>query len=691
MKASSQADGWKGKLIQHGEKGVLGIICLLVLWMMYSGMKKEGLKPDKSPAKLLERVQNGETHIEQAPKIKPGDKFDPKPYDVWVKTGIEKLKFEPYPSNFEPAEFPNIAKRSQPVVYPAEEVHATALVVQVAINDPQRVQAQQAIIANQNNAKARAEAIAAAKKAQKEAAEKLRKDRAAANVRTPPGGRPGGEGRRPAENPLEQPIFPQPQPEAPIVEQRQPHPAIQNLTGVTSETYPIAVVTALIPYRKQIDNFNETMVKDRDIIPGRKPEEDSPVIVTFTVQRARVVNPNDPDDKLVWEDNTKQAQDFFANNFKYLTKSDDPVVLSLHGPATPGLPKQNIPSWFTVSPLPTLADRKWQREVTHPRIPLITDLTEDEIKVEQANVFMPAAPAPGGGFGQQEPVQPAMPTEVELPEYVLLRHIDFKVVPGVNYRYRVTLTYKNPNVGLDSKYLDTDVKVTETLTTLPSQPSNTVTLPPLHQVVAGGDLTYPPAKRFEGLPTSRVWQWVIDLDRDRPTKRGSGEVAKDFAPVAVGDMLDFIGTVKNNLNRPAAQGEDLVDYNFKVQREKVTAGRGIPYLVDVFGKETPPAPRPPRTPPVRPGEAAPVAPPVTVPEPPREQPYTEILFVDQDGKLRSSVSTYAETLIDNYKLRYEAAPASATPGGAVPGLEHGRENPLFMPKGAAAPVRNQTR
>ncbi len=690
MKASSQADGWKGKLIQHGEKGVLGIIGLLVLWMMYSGIKKEGLKPEKSPAELLKRVTIGEDHIAQAPKIKTGDKFDHKPYDEWIKTGLEKLKVEPYPSNFEPDEFPKIAKRSQPTVFPAEEVHATSLVVQVAINDPQRVQAQQAIIANQNTAKLRAEAIAAAKKAAKEQAEKARKDRAAANVRNPGGGRPVGEGRRPPENPLELPVFPQDEPIAPVVEQRLPHPAIQNLTGVTSETYPIAVVTALIPYRKQIENFNETMVKDRDIIPGRKPEEDSPIIATFTVQRARVVNPNDPEDKLVWEDNTKQAQDFFATNFKYLTKSDDPVVLSLHGPATPGLPKQNIPSWFTVSPLPTLADRKWQREVTHPRIPLITDLTEEEIKVEEANVFMPAAPAPGGGFGPQVPVEPVAPTEVELPEYVLLRHIDFKVAPGVNYRYRVTLTYKNPNVGLDSKYLDTDVTMTETLTTTPSRASNSVILPPLYQTLAGGDLTYPPAKRFEGLPTSRVWQWVIDLDRDRPTKRGSGEVAKDFAPVAVGDMLDLVGTVKNNLNRPAAQGEELVDYNFKAQREKVTAGRGIPYLVDVFGKETPPPPRPPRTPPVRPGET-PIAPPVTTPEPPREQPYTEILFVDQDGKLRSSVSTYAETLIDNYKLRYEAAPAGAAPGGAMPGLEHGRENPLFMPRGAAAPGRNPTR
>jgi hypothetical protein len=224
------------------------------------------------------------------------------------------------------------------------------------------------------------------------------------------------------------------------------------------------------------------------------------------------------------------------------------------------------------------------------------------------------------------------------------------------------------------------------LTTEPSRGSNTVTLPPLFQILAGGDVAYPTSKRFDGVPTSRIWQWVIDLDREK--KRGSGEVAKDFPGIAVGDVLDLIGTVENNLNRAAAQGEKLVDYNFGLQRTKVTAGRAAPYLVDVFGKEAPPVPKPKVIPP-KSGEPTPPPP---LPEPPREQPYSEILFVDQDGKLRSSNSPYADTLIDNYKLRYETAPAAGGPGGAVPGVEHGRENPLFMPnRGAGAPGNNQRR
>lgn len=665
MKASSQAAGWKGMLIKHGEKGVLGIIGVLVLLMMYSGLKKEGLKDDQSPDKLLGRVKNGEEYIATAVKIKPengGEKFVLNPYDKWMVTGIDKLKVEEWPLNIDTIEFPKIAKRSQPAVFPAEEVHATALVVQVALNDEKAVKQQIGIIQNRNDVKQREEAkklaAAAAKKQAEDAKEAKRK--AIADSGKNSGKRGGGEGGGKRNNPLApQPAFPPlGQPAAPAqVEVRAQHPAVHNQMGITSATKGIAVVTALIPYKKQIQVFNQSLVEGRDIIPGRKLEDDSPLIATFKVERAQVVNPNDPADKLQWVDITPQAQEFFVQNGKQLTRADDPVVLSLHGPDTVGIPKKGIPGWYTVSPLPSLADRKWQREVTHPRIPLITDLTEEEIKVEEANAFMPVAPAAAGGFGQPAPVAPVEPVEHELPEYVLLRHIDFNVVPGANYRYRVTLAYQNPNLGLDSKYLDTGVVMTDVLPTTPSKPSNTVTLPPLHQVLAGGDLNYPPPKRIDGVPSSRVWQWLIDIDKLR-----GGEVAKDFPNIAVGDLLELTGTIKNILNRPAGVAEEIPDYNFAQHR--IPRGTQMTYLVDVFGKEAPPAPK---QRPVPPGAAPAVAPP-PAPEPPREQPYSEILFVDQDGKLRSSSSTYAETLIDNYKLRYESTQPTTNAPGVNPGL-----------------------
>jgi hypothetical protein len=366
---------------------------------------------------------------------------------------------------------------------------------------------------------------------------------------------------------------------------------------------------------------------------------------------------------------------------KQLTKSDDPVVPSLLGPETVGLPKKNVLPWFTVSPLPTLADRKWQREVTHPRIPLFSDLSAEEIEIEQENAFIPAAPIAGGGiFGQPAPVAQPEPLEIELPEYVLFRHIDFNVAPGRTYRYRVSLAYLNPNLGLDSKYLDTGVAVTDVLQTAPSTPSNSVALAPLHQLLAGGDLNYPPAKRYDGWPTTRVWQWLIDIDSDK--KRGGGEVAKDFPNVMVGDLLEFVGTVKNNLNRAAGQPEELVDYNFSANM--IPRGTQAPFLVDVYGKQAPPPPpRRPTTAGTKAGEAGilPAAP--VTPEPPREQPYSEILFVDHDGKLRTSTSTYADTIIDNYKLRYESADPAAAGGvgggreGEMPGPMPIGRNPLF--------------
>lgn len=651
MKASSQTGGWKGMLIQHGEKAVLGIIGALVIWMMISGMQTDGLKPDKSPDNLTSRVKNGEDYINTAVRIKD-EKFSLKPYDKNLVNGLEPVQIDFY-SVLDGPNFPKIAKRAQPQVYPVEEVHATALVVQVALNDEKAVKQQQIMVADRNDKKARDEAKKAAALAQKKQAEEAKKAKALANQQSRPTRGGGGEGGKRERNPLQGELPTIEAPVAPLVE-RPRHPAIQNMTGIMSTTKGIAVVTGLIPYKKQLEEFNRAIVDGKDIVPGRRPEEDSPWIATFVVERARVVNPNEPDDKLVWENITPQAQQFFAENGKKLTRSDDPVILSLHGPETVGLPKKNIPGWYTVSPLPTLADRKWQREVTHPRIPLITDLTDEEIKIEEANAFMPAAPIGGGpgGFGQPAPVAAPVMQEIELPEYVLFRHIDFNVAPGQTYRYRVSLAYLNPNLGLDSKYLGTDVAVTEVLPTAASKPSNSVALAPLHQLVAGGDVSYPPPKRYDAVPSTRVWQWLIDIDVEK--RRGGGEVAKDFPGINVGDLLEFVGTVKNNLNRAAGQAEELVDYNFTAH--KIPRGTQMPFLVDVSGKSAPPPPRPR---PVPPGGVAP--PPVA--EPPREQPYSEILYVDQDGKLRSSSSPYAETLIDNYKLRYESLETSPSGGG----------------------------
>jgi len=676
-------------LIKHGEKGALGIIGALVLWMMFNGLQKEGLKADKSPENLKSRVDNGEQWIVSAPRFKQdngGEKFRDEAYHKKLVNGLEPIKIE---GSFNPIpeDFPKIAKRVQPLVFPVEEVHATALVVQVALNDEKAVKQQQVLIADRNDKKARDDAKKAAALAAKQQADEAKKAKALAAQQNRPT-RGGDEGGKRPNNPLqlENPALNQPQA---VIVQRPPHPAIQNLTGITSATKGIAVVTGLIPYKKQLEEFNKAVVDGKDLIPGRKPEEDSPWIATFVVERARVVNPSEPDDKLVWENITPQAQQFFAENGKKLARSDDPVVLSLHGPETVGLPKKGIPGWYTVSPLPTLADRKWQREVTHPRIPLITDLSVEEIQIEQANAFMPVAPAPGGGgFGQPAPVMQADPLEIELPEYVLFRHIDFNIAPGQTYRYRVTLAYLNPNLGLDSKYIGADVAVTDVLPTAASKPSNSVALAPLHKLLAGGDVNYPPPKRYDGLPASRVWQWLIDIDQ----KRG-GEVAKDFPGIGVGDLLEFTGTIKNILNRPAGQPEELVDYAFS--QHKIPRGAQMPYLVDVFGKEAPPPPRTPRPAPTKGAglEGLPMATPPAAPEQPREQPYSEILYVDQDGKLRSSSSPYADTTIDNYKLRYESAqPTSGSPSGEMPGFAPPRQeggNPLF--KGAESRGKTQTR
>ncbi len=277
MKASSQTAGWKRILIQHGEKAVLGIVGALVLWMMFSGLQKEGLKPDKSPTNLTSRVSNGEQYIVSSPRLKQdngGQKFKVERYDQLLNKGFEPVSIDFY-SVIDPPEFPKIAKRAQPAVYPIEDVHATALVVQVALNDEKAVKQQIGAIANRADEKAKAEAKKAAAAERARLAKEAKEAKAKANQQNRGTGGGTGEGgprKQPQkDNPLLAPMPVPNQPLVPVVE-RPKHPAIQNLTGITSATRGIAVVTGLIPYKKQIEEFNKAVVEGKDIIPAANPK-----------------------------------------------------------------------------------------------------------------------------------------------------------------------------------------------------------------------------------------------------------------------------------------------------------------------------------------------------------------------------------------------------------------------------------
>ncbi|MGC4002939.1 MAG: hypothetical protein QM811_07330 [Pirellulales bacterium] len=553
MKSASNAKtaGWKGFLIQHVEKGVLAVMLVALVMLMAKGFGKEGLKSSQTPKELERSVAEANQHIvavKVIPKEGGGEKFAPFDFGAHLKTSLEPRSLRDLVKDYNPnpGHDRQIDKRRQPKLFPIEDVHATALVGQLALNDPSKAKEAAKALQAANDKKLLEEAKKAAKKAledQKKALADARKQSSQTNRKGSGGGEGGARGglQQPK---LETPEIAMPKP---VVEQvvRPLHPAVVNLPNVTTSTQGMAVVTALIPYRKQMVEYHQALIDQKDRIPDRDVRFDLPILTKFVVERAEYVDPKTPVADLKWVDITNQTMDYYLANYKQLDLNfTETVVSSLLGPVTMPIDPQARPL-ATVGMLPKLADRLWQCEATHPRIPLISDLTETELELEGANqALLPGQNGPQNNiFAKQNPLE-NQPLANEnpldaLPDYLLFRHLDMKVGLGRQYRYRVTAYYFNANYEVDMKYVDEHETKME-LSAGSSAPSNPVSLPPIRAVLAGGETQV--SRRLEFPPKSKIWIWKIDMSR-------GGEVAKDFNDVGVGEPLEFLATVKGVINR----------------------------------------------------------------------------------------------------------------------------------------------
>ncbi len=161
---------------------------------------------------------------------------------------------------------------------------------------------------------------------------------------------------------------------------------------------------------------------------------------------------------------------------------------------------------------------------------------------------------------------------------------------------------------------------------------------------------------------ARVWQWLIDIDKTRSAAGRSGQGLPQTSASAI--CSSSSARFKNNLNRAAGQPEELVVTHFTANKLPPPEADAVPGRF-VFGKQAPPAPRPRHAAaPPRPtlsgeeGIAAPAAPRGGNARTAPRAALSEILYAIKMAKLRTSTSPYAETLIDNYKLRYESTEAN---------------------------------
>ena len=214
-----------------------------------------------------------------------------------------------------------------------------------------------------------------------------------------------------------------------------------------------AVVTALVPIEKQTAEYSRVFSHAM----GEAAERDTPHYARAIVERAEIDAKNP--DKLDW----KPLGPLTVSQPDWETGGDEIVDTKYLDP--------NLT--FRLGPLVGV---DWTDSVTHPKI-WVTNAEE---------VAAPAAP-PAGGAGPAKP--PTPPSAARTIRHKLLRVFDYTVKLNGRYRYRVKLELKNPNFGLNAKFLKNpaaplnsqELRASEKW----SDPTDVVTIPSGFDALAG--------------------------------------------------------------------------------------------------------------------------------------------------------------------------------------------------------------
>ncbi len=260
-----------------------------------------------------------------------------------------------------------------------------------------------------------------------------------------------------------------------------PEPANPGVSDQRGERW--AVLTALVPMKKQSDLYRDTFCDCRHLDPVK---DSVPEYKGYWVERLEISSPADiknPD----WN-NTKKVT-------KFRSDKEEKSVTKDWGQATqpPRIDLRFINSNLCF-PLGPLTGASWDASVAHePEIPILTNdmfggapippsEAAPEKKPADAEPFadqagtpefggalggsrggMPVGPPGGysgmnpfGGRGQMPAgmMQGGMAMDPNATEYLLFRFFDFTVEPGKRYIYRVKLALSNPNYDVKTVFLE---------------------------------------------------------------------------------------------------------------------------------------------------------------------------------------------------------------------------------------------
>jgi hypothetical protein len=514
-------------LLDHCEKLIGGVVLLLSLWLAWSGlsaMRTKSAPAELRPDKISSQANAALAHIDDQPEPPEDKLLEPRGLADSIATWIAPGEKDPRKPVFSRPLFDELARRAQPDVFPVEDLRAVAGVAVVAVPvDP---------------------------------------------------GEAGGRQPRPGPRP--------PRPGDPLVGGVpgdfgpgvvEPDPAV---SVPPARIVPYVIVTGLIPYAKQIDEY---FVRFENA-SFRDLRRDAPLWSDFLIERADVTN--GPDGK--WERlNPKVAAQAMQKEWAGVQADLLPAEFFLSAEEQPGL-GDIVYAW----PLPQLAMESWGPEAVHPWATTEWQRMVSEqaaMGIQGGNPMQPVGPATmpfaGGGqlppgldsplggsaLGMEPPLDPLAGADdgVMRLDYKLFRFVDTAVKPGHRYRYRVRLSVWNPNYQVPAQHLaEADLA---NATKLPSPPSNetaAVPVPGMMNVLARMLPTEPKQRGIAEVlvlwPHEKTGNYslhsvpaaaggIISLQRqveqqdDDPGKgrpgKGKQEPAIDLVPV--GMLVDFMG------------------------------------------------------------------------------------------------------------------------------------------------------
>jgi hypothetical protein len=630
MKVAFNKEALVGFLVNHVEKLLVGVVAVCGLGLAFGGLQavqSRMLSEEHSPTRIETSAREAENKIDQASrppigKLRSGAKRLEEVLEPWSRPEIPR--FTGLVGVNRPL-FGDVKKRDQPTVYPLEELRVIAGVAPLALRDVGAAMAGGMAVGGP-----------------------------AGVPEMGPGSDPSMIGM-----PAEQPgvVFPK-----------------ASLT-------PYCMLTGLIPMRKQLDEYIDRFAT----ASLRSEQADIPRWTDFMIERAEVL----PSGREEWKRiDLKASLDRWRKLAGVQQEALPPDFLLSVDQSPPAL--RAVPQLGYLSPLPQLAGLPmmgaaangfsgtssgvgvWGLEALHPWAEkelgaMLAERADAEKKMReaQAETGLPFAPGQpgmgdpgmgsgfsssggfdGSGFGNPLMPDPSMDPSLMDPSmmpgmdmmgemqsklpYRLFRFLDFDVIPGKAYRYRVRVSLLNPNYRVPSRHLEKPELAN--LQKIASEPSGSC--PPENQppvlVPFPTEVfvrTHTKDERREvGLKSSGYEALVLDKEPD------SGNYELHSVPVERGSVVTLA---------KAAITLKQAGKTIKVPKHDVQTGC---LIVDVLGEQEEPVVKPGR--PVQ-------------PEPP-----VEMLILDQAGQTRLISAADSDVMYDRYRVTLPGALPPPMPNAA---------------------------